>query len=118
MLNVEAAIVRYLSARLGVPVSTNVPDPRPASFVTVERTGGDASYGVIDRPQVTLDMWAATDYEASELAYEVDGLMHRVTSEPGFFRASRNSMYHSPDIESGTPRYRATWNLTTEKNKQ
>lgn len=117
MVNVEAAIVGYLAERLRVPVSTNVPDPRPASFVTVERTGGEASYGVIDRPQVTLDMWAATDYEASELAYEVDGLLHGITAVRGFFSASRNSMYHSPDLESGTPRYRATWNFTTEKNK-
>lgn len=118
MLNVEAAIVQYLASRLSVPVSTNVPSQRPASFVTVERTGGEASYGVIDRPQVTLDMWAETDYEASELAYEVDGIMHGITAQPGFFSASRNSMYHSPDLESGTPRYRATWNLTTEKNKK
>ena len=117
MLNVEAEIVRYLSSRLSVPVSTNVPKERPPSFVTVERMGGGVSYGVIDSPQVTVRAWARTDYEASELAYEVDAVLHGITSEQGFFRASRNSLYHDTDLESMAPRYSMTWFFTTEKNK-
>jgi len=39
-VNTETLIVQYLSRRLGVPVSTDVPPERPARFVTVERTGG------------------------------------------------------------------------------
>jgi hypothetical protein len=63
-----ATITSHLNAALTPPVSSNVPNPRPAEFVTVRRTGGPRASKVSDRPQVTVEAWSTDPESAHDLA--------------------------------------------------
>ena len=65
--NVEAALIAWLPGKVGAPAYAQAPDPRPESFLTVERTGGTATIG-IDYPTVAVRAWAGSAYGASDLA--------------------------------------------------
>lgn len=51
----------------GLRISSRVPDPRPAAWLRIMRTGGQRETIVSDRPQITMEAWAATETEAVEL---------------------------------------------------
>lgn len=108
-MNVEAAIISHLREG-GFDAYADVPNPRPAQFVTVERTGGSSRYG-IDRPTVAVQSWAPTRYEASELAAAVDARMESLVDVPDVTRCARNSMYNYPDENQA--RYQAVYDLVT-----
>lgn len=112
-LNIEAALQNYLSENLSVPVSSDVPNPRPDEFVTYERTGGARSNCVIDQSTVAIQCWAKERPEASILAYLVDEIMQDFVYEKGINKVSRNSFYNNPDLDSGCPRYQIVYDITT-----
>lgn len=109
-MNIEATIISYLNGN-GFKAYADVPNPRPESFVTVERTGGTSDSVVLDRPTVAVQAWAKTRYEASELMLAVDDCMRNVVSEKNVTRCKRNSMYNYPD--SNQARYQAVYDLVT-----
>lgn len=106
MADIESILAEYLSARLSVPVAADVPEDKPSSFVSFERTGGGFGSIVLDSPMVAVQCWADTRSEAKALAYEVDDLIRRM---PGVYHnvadASRNSLYNFPDPNSRKARY-------------
>jgi hypothetical protein len=51
-----------------VHVGSLVPNPRPATFVKVTRTGGPKVLRVVDGAQITVDCWAADGAAAMNLA--------------------------------------------------
>lgn len=71
-----ALIIDYLNAGITPPVHHKIPNPRPATFVTVQRTGGPKRNLVTDEPQVTVEAWAATDVAAHDLAQTVRALLN------------------------------------------
>lgn len=73
--NVLATVITYLNAAITPSVSSKVPTPRPAEFVTVRRSGGPWATRVSDQPQLTFECWAASDIDAYALAGEVSTLM-------------------------------------------
>lgn len=114
--DVEALLIRSLS--VGVPVSTRVPNPRPASFVRVKRAGGGRRNLVTDACLVVVECWAATEPAAAELAELTRARIHALrqtdnggewvrrvqdVSGPGAF----------PDPVSETPRYQFTVQIDT-----
>lgn len=56
---------------LGKPVSTKVPTPRPAEFVTVLRTGGALGAAGVQGVELRFEAWAGDEIAASELIGEV-----------------------------------------------
>lgn len=66
--DIEALLAGWLRDRLTVPVGNKVPNPRPDSFVTVQRHGGIRATVVTDAPQVGVECWAVTDAQAHDLA--------------------------------------------------
>lgn len=114
-INVEQRLADWLGALLSVPVLWGVPEDRPPSFVTVERTGGARDSRVVDRPTVAIQCWAGTRAEASILAYEVDSLLPSFAGEDGICSVKRNSLVNWPDIDgSGSrPRYQIVVDLVT-----
>lgn len=97
-----------------VPVSTEIPNPRPSKFIRLIRTGGPRQGLVTDQPQVTFECWADRSTAASALAGElrphvfalggrrIDGHVIRRVQE---FSGPANL----PDKTSGQSRY--TWSV-------
>lgn len=72
----EAAVVKFLNAELAAATltaraSTRVPNPRPASFVTVNRVGGSLRSVAHEDSMVTVECWANSSVDASTLARRV-----------------------------------------------
>lgn len=71
--DIEKILVGWLPARLAahglpVPVSTRIPQPRPASFVRVLAIGGARRNLIADAPNISVEAWAGTETAASLLA--------------------------------------------------
>ena len=77
VFSVTEAMVAWLSS-MGYPTSTRVQRSAPERFVTVERVGGGPS-SMVDRAEMAVQCWAATDAEAEEFACAV---RNRVLVEP------------------------------------
>lgn len=108
MGNVEQIVIEHLSSH-GFKALADVPDPRHDEFVTVERTGGTADYGRIDRPTISVQAWSTSRYEASELMLAVDSCMNSITEDARVAKCKRNSMYNYPDENQA--RYQAVYDL-------
>lgn len=89
-----------------------VPPERPESFCVVERTGGVWELGR-GTPRLDIDCWGPSRRAAWELA---DLVREAVEAMPGqvenVFGASIESIYRNPDIDTGTPRYTVSVELT------
>ena len=113
-MNVEAVVMEYLKNN-GINATVHIPRPRPEKFVSIERTGGNKSDVVLDHPMITVQSWAKSRYEASELACIVDVFMLAI---PDYYinicSCTRNSLYSFPDPESDTPRYQAVYDLVVQ----
>lgn len=73
-------IIEKLSSLIDVPVSGQVPNPRPVRFVTVERLAGQRRGREIQTIEVAVKSWAETEHEAEKLARTVD----IATTDPAF----------------------------------
>lgn len=114
----EALLVSALSPLVGVPVSAEVPNPRPETFVRVERVGGTRRDVVTDLPMVVVECWAPTKEDAASLARathahvhalaqtEVDGSWIRAVADVG-------GPQSFPDPTSRSPRYQFTVQMQT-----
>lgn len=114
--SIEEALVGWLPDALGVPSYTEVPDPRPEEFSTVERTGGTATVG-IDSPTVAVQLWAGSKARAEELALDCrDMLLERAAGLIPQVRgvSITGGPYPFPDEDSRTHRYQISVALTTE----
>lgn len=58
----------------GVKISNAVPTTRPARLVTIRRDGGAAA-GILDNPRLGVNVWAATEQDATDLARLVTALL-------------------------------------------
>lgn len=111
--DIEATLVAHLSTALGVPVTTRVPEPRPAQFVRLLRVGGPRRDLVTDGPMVVFECWAQRPHEAASLGEttrahvsamdgtDVGGVWVRQVQEVG-------GLQNYPDPLTGDPRYQFT----------
>ncbi len=105
MFDIERALIEWLPEKVGCECLAEAPDPRPDRFVTVERTGGEASLGV-DRPKLAVQAWGAGPEDASALALAVrDALVLDFWELPEVCRCAVSSVYRFPDPDSGQARY-------------
>ena len=118
LANVEAALVGYLATKVAVPVSTRVPNPRPASFVRVQRTGGASQNLVQERPVVLVECWAATDTAAWALAAQAWGALsgrgsfvHNAVEMSLANDEAVSSPVNYPDPSTSSARYQFTAEL-------
>lgn len=71
-------VIAYLNAALVEPVSSKIPNPRPAAFVTVQRKGGARWTAVSDGPNLAIECWAGSDGAAEALSAEVRELVQEM----------------------------------------
>lgn len=111
-----SVVCQVLAAALAEPVHARVPNPRPSTFVRVERTGGPAGNLVSDGATIVVESWATTEADAHDLAQlcrralrqatatVVGGVtVYRVTEVSGPGRL--------PDPESDQARYTQTFTV-------
>lgn len=103
----ERALVDYLnSAGLGATAHYDVPNPRPASLVVVDLTGGARGEGGTSTPTLDVQCWAPTRREARLLAARVeDALGDMPDHVESVSFAEVMSTFRDRDLESNTPRY-------------
>jgi hypothetical protein len=102
----------YLASRLtargdATPVYSRVPNPRPATFVRVIRTGGPRRNLVVDDAQITVEAWAATDEAAHDLAQLCRAILLASPGDSDLIRdvGEVGGPGLQPDPDSNTPRY-------------
>ena len=105
-VDVEGELIGYLAPLVGVPVSTRIPNPRPASHVKVTRAGGQQLNLVQERPLMIVECWAGTSPAAFALAAEAVGHLrsHRWFSPHEGF----SSPVNQPDPDTTAARYQFT----------
>ena len=122
LANVEAALVALLRGPLAVPVSTRVPNPRPTSFVRVQRVGGDALNLVQERPTVLVEAWAATDLASWDLASKawriLSGREPLESAGVEFGERSLSVPVNYPDPATTSARYQLTTKMTINLVKE
>lgn len=111
---VEQEVVNWAKKVTGLTAAIVVPKTRPDEFITVERTGGSAEYG-LDHPQLAIQCWAKTFGRCAKLAQMLreDALAGGLNSHKGIYRVDVGSTYSFPDPDSGSPRYQMSLTLTT-----
>jgi hypothetical protein len=93
-----------------VGVYSSVPNPRPASFVVVERLGGPRQNIVADNAHLAVDCWNSNDRDAHDLAQMCRALIHAmqgVSFEGGDVGRidELSGPYRNPDPDSAQDRY-------------
>lgn len=109
----ESMIGLFLRSRLVPPVSTKIPNPRPARFVRAWRTGGVALNRVIDQAQITVTCTAPNSVQASDDARAARAaLLNDYTSMPLVRGVEEVSgPYFDPDPDTNEDRYSFTVRL-------
>ena len=108
MTSSTALLIAYLKRKFpGVWVSNRVPEPRPARFITVERTGGQRTH-LWDSPMFAVQAWAGTEAEASALADEVAVAILDWQRESIVAYSDVRSLYAFPDPDARVPRFQLT----------
>jgi hypothetical protein len=111
-----ATVITGLDAALTEPVSSRVPNPRPATFVTVQRAGGPRRNIVTDEATLIVESWAATPAAAHDLAQNARATIHALlgTSVDGvrILRTEETSgPAYLPDPDSQQARYTQTFSV-------
>ena len=116
----EALIVTYLNAAFpsftghtSLKAYGRIPNPRPAEFVRILRTGGTSSL-VVDQVTFVAESWAAKPVDAFNIATRVRGLIKAIdtVSSVQFYKPLEFSgPANLPDPESGQERYTQTFSV-------
>lgn len=109
----EELCVEYLTYTFAardevVSVATKVPNPRVGRIVKVTRTGGPRINVGMDAPQVVFEIWAPSEYEASQLAIRTRALVGAMDE----FGSEISGVVNYPD-GSNLPRYQFVAQLFT-----
>lgn len=109
-LNIEAALIQFITGQVRVDAGVDIPSPRPGEYVQVNRVGGTADH-ITDHPMVTFYVWAASWPAAEELAAltrrRVQSLL-RFGDIPIYRIREIGGLSRAPDPEDGNPRYQFT----------
>lgn len=122
--DIEKALVAWLEPRLSARVSTRVPNPRPALFVTVRRIGGVRANLIQDAPIVLVECWGSpTDESSNAVASNLAHAAYRhmvamptvqdITPHCRVYAARVSGPVNNPDTSTNTPRYHLTATLRT-----
>ena len=107
--DVEAMLVKFL-APIDVQVGTKIPNPRPASFIRLVRTGGAASNRVVETVNITVTCEAASSVDANELAAKARQMLLNEYTRMPLVRGIREvtGPYYNPDPDTNRDRYTFT----------
>lgn len=110
MDNVETIVIAWLNSLADAstyPASGDVPDPRPASFITVDRTGGPREAMVLDKAEILIEVYHKTSrLAASNKANAIgDVIIALEAYSDNITHADINSVVNLPDLIGQYHRY-------------
>jgi hypothetical protein len=120
--DVLALLVAYLDSTHAEPIVTRVPTPdRPASFTQVRVVGGAQVRPVREVTRVDVFSWAPTEPTGWDLAEQTRREIHALAGTDALgitcYRVDETMRPRQfDDIESGSPRWWATYAITTRAN--
>lgn len=117
------SVVDYLNELgLGITAYREVPSKRPTEdepprpFAVVELIGCTAESRFQRSPSVDIDCWAPSPHVAESLSLDVASAMEAMPERRlDIAHVSVTTIYSSPDIESGTPRYVVSCDIYANK---
>ena len=109
-MSAETFYIGYLSGALDVPVSGDVPSPRPQRFVTVEQTGSRQD-NLVYSATLAVQSWAESREAAAALNERVKTAMIASKASPHVLRCSLSTDYNYPELDTRSPRYQAIFNV-------
>lgn len=121
--DVLALLITYLNATHTEPVVSRVPTTRPATFTQVRRIGGAQVRPVREAVRVDVFNWAPSEDAGWDLAEQTRREIHALAG--GVSLGSGVMCYRVDELlgprqfddpDSGTPRWWATYTLTTRAN--
>lgn len=104
-MDAEKALCTHLASRLTVPVHYDVPNDRPAEFVTAEQTGGTSSVHGVGSKSLLVQCWAPSRKAAAAIADQVKTAVRSLTEVSNITGVRITSEYRDIDMDSGTPRW-------------
>lgn len=107
---IESTIIEYLSGQLTVPVYGGMPPYPPASFVTVEKTGGRRE-NLLDAATLAVQSWAASIEQAAQLNEQVKAAMFDSVELDSISSCDLDTDYNYTDGVRKRPRYQAVFDL-------
>ena len=119
--DIEQLLVDYLNTELPnrgyeVSVHTQIPNPRPETFVTVPRVGGPARNRVVDMATISCDSWAIRPKQAHDLAQMVRGVINALPGKaldgyPIYRVTEFTGPGNLPDTQSQHARYTQAFSI-------
>ena len=111
-MNAQAKVRAALADALqGVEVRTS--DPRPAELVVVRREGGGRMNALIDGPGIGIDVWAASEARACEIAHAASDAMASLRFEDGFAAVDEETLLSQYDTRAKSPHWYGSYTLRT-----
>lgn len=109
---IEEIIYKHLSEAMSVPVSFEVPESAPETFIVLEKTGSSTPDGFLETDTIAVQSYAATMIGAVNLNDEVKSAMRTLTSVDTVTKVSLNSDYNFTDTSMKRYRYQAVYDVT------
>jgi hypothetical protein len=107
--NIEVLVIEWLQSITDseYPVSGDIPKERPASFITVDRTGGNREAMVLDRAEILIEVYnKESRVAASQRANRIADLVPQLAAwNENITRGRVNSVVNLPDLTAGFQRY-------------
>lgn len=112
---IEIIVKEFLSSKLDVPVLLEVPKNPAASFVIIEKTGGNES-NYIPSSLITIQSFGKSKYEAAALnkkvkRWMIDGV-NGLVSVDEVVSVAINSDYDYTDTTEKRYRYQGVYDIT------
>ena len=107
---IEPTVIEYLFDALGVPVSGGVPADPPATFVTVEKTGG-RRVNRISASTLAIQSWAPSIAEAAALNDRVKAAMEGIVQLDSICSCELNTDYNYTDSTRNRCRYQGVFDV-------
>lgn len=108
-MDVESIVIAWLTSVVDAayPVSGDIPDPRPASFITVDRTGGPREAMVLDRAEILIEVYHKTSRsQARNQAQAIGDAIRQLEGyDENITRARVNSVVNLADTIGQYQRY-------------
>lgn len=113
-----AIVIGHLAGELDPPVLPRIPNPRPDTFVTVQRVGGPRRNLVTDAATLAIEAWAPTEEAAHDLAQLARGHVAAMVGDlfagvPVYRVDEFSGPQLLPDPTSDQPRYTFTVAVAT-----